>query len=244
VVDVSDTSSTELSEVSFFDNDNVLDDISPDGTRGSIFVLVACLNASPDDPSNLAATILSDGHGPASVAALSVVTVGNWFDESDGNDESIGYYITKRLVSNGYRLGESMWWTLADLVHKGNSGSGGVAYDLYGDPTLTFFGNPGGDQPGSLADGRRDPAGDIPEPARSHYPEETVGVQYGLHTVDTYGPTPGKRHGEVIVAAETYIDVLHRRAVPAPYLDGYAVSAPHRRHDYGWTKMSTCMPSP
>lgn len=214
VVDVTDDNSTnELSETTFFDISGVLDQIDPDGSRGSVFVLSACSNATPTNPSNLAATILSDGHGVASVAALSVVTVGSWFNESHGNDESIAYYVNQRLVSSSYRLGESVWWTLADLVYKKLSGSGGVAFDLYGDPTLSFYGNPGGQT--TLAAwpmGRRDPTGasylTLPGPT---YPNKLweFGTQY--HEADTYGPTPlVSANGEVIVANGMQVDVLRQ----------------------------------
>lgn len=230
VVDVSDDSSTELSEVSFFDVNNVLDDIGAEGPRGSVFVLLACSNASPTNTSNLAATVLSGGHGPASVAALSVVTVGSWFHENNSNVESIGYYVNKRLVSYGYRLGESLWWTLADLVHKKKSGSGGVSYDLYGDPTLSFYGNPGGQT--TLAAwpmGRRDPGGasylSLPGPT---YPKKLWEYTTGMHTADTYGPTPlVSNNGEVIVAAETYVDVLRQGTLYQRLsLDAYVFGSP------------------
>lgn len=230
VVDVSDDSSSELSETVFFNINSVLDPIAPDGSRGSVFVLLACSNASPTNASNLAATILADGHGPASVAALSVVTVGSWLNENHGNVESIGYYVNKRLVSNSYRLGEAVWWTLADLLHKKKSGSGGVAYDLYGDPTLNFYGNPNGQA--SLAPwpmGRRTPAGDsylaLPGP---NVPKKHWEYQTGMHTADTYGPTPlVSANGEVIVAAETYIDVLRNGALHQRLnLDGYVFGSP------------------
>jgi hypothetical protein len=214
VVDVSDSSSSnELSETQFFDINGVLNQVGAEGSRGSVFVLLACSNASPTNSSNLAATILADGHGPASVAALSVVTVGSWLNENHGNVESIGYYVNKRLVSNSYRLGEAVWWTMADLVHKKISGSGGVAYDLYGDPTLSFYGNPGGQT--TLAAwpmSRRDPAGasylSLPGPT---VPKKLWDYTTGPHGSDLPGQTPlVSANGEVIVAGGSYVDVLRQ----------------------------------
>jgi hypothetical protein len=210
---------TEIAGGTFFDISHVLDDIGSNGSRGSIFVLLACNNASPTNPDNLAATILSGGHGPASVAALGVVLVGSWFDEDDKNVATIGYEINERLLSRSYRLGEAVWWTLADLNHENRAGSGGVQYDLYGDPSLNFFGNPGGQS--TLAAwpmGRRDPAGasylTLPGPS---VPEELWSYTAGPHGLDPFGPTPlVSNNGEVIVASGQYVDVLRQGQLPAP----------------------------
>jgi hypothetical protein len=147
------------------------------------------------------------------VAALSVVTVGSWFHESSGNVESIGYYVNKRLVSYSYRLGEALWWTMADLVHEGISGSGGISYDLYGDPTLSFYGNPGGQA--TLAPwpmSRRDPGGagylTLPGPV---YPKKLWEYTAGPHSSYAHGPMAMvSNNGEVIVASGQYVDVLRQ----------------------------------
>ena len=230
VVDVRDDSDTELAETTSFNVSNVLDAIDPKGSRGSVFVLLACNNASPKNSDNLAATILADGHGPASVAALSVVTVGSWFNETNGNVESIGYYVNKRLLSHSHRLGEALWWTMADLLHDKKSGSGGISYELYGDPTLSFFGNPGGEA--TLAAwpmGRRDAGGSgyltLPGPTT---PKQLWSYTPGPHAADTFGPTPlVSNNGEVIVASGQYVDVLRQGLLyQRLYLDASVFGSP------------------
>lgn len=214
VVDVyEDDALTELAGTPFFSKSGVLNQTDPAGSRGSVYVLLACSNADPNSASNLAATILADGHGPASVASLTTAGVGSWFDETHSGVATIGYYVSERLVADNYRMGESVWWTLADLIHKNLAGSGGITYDLYGDPTLSFFANPGGEtslDPWPM--GRRDGSGSGYLPLYGpSTPHQQWDYTIGQHTADTYGPTPlVTANGEVIVAGDNYVDVLRQ----------------------------------
>jgi hypothetical protein len=215
-VDVSDNASvTELAGLTFFDK-GVLSQTDPEGGRGSIYVLIACSTADPNDPSNLAATILAGGHGPASVGSLSTSGVGSWWSESDKNAGTIGYFVVRRLLHNHYRMGESVWWVLADLIQRDQAGSGGVTYSLYGDPTLSYFANPGGEtalDPWPM--GRRDGSG--ASYLSLHGPTSPKLIWQhtaGIHWSDTFGPTVlARANGEVIAAADSHVDVLRQGAL-------------------------------
>jgi hypothetical protein len=230
LVDVYTEEDTEVKGTTFFEIGGLLDQINPDGSRGGVYVLMGCSTAEAENPNNISANILANGHGPAAIGAYSGIGVGSWFERDDGGSGSLGYYFGQLIVHHSYRLGEAVWWGLADMLYRNVSGSGGVAMGLYGDPTLSFYGNPGGQT--TLAAwpmGRRDSTGSsylsLPGPT---YPKKLWEYNTDLHTADTYGPTPlVSANGEVIVASGTHIDILRQGALFQRLdLDGYVFGSP------------------
>lgn len=192
---------------------NATSQLMPDDSRGAIFMLVSCNTIAPSNENNIGATLLANGHGVATVGGLNIITVGNWFDESNGLATTDNYYTTRRLLDDAYRLGEAFWWTLSDRIAAGDPGSGTLGEGLYGDPTLSFFGNPGGQASQSpWPMGRRDPAGSgyltLPGPS---VPEQLWDYEIPAAPNNTWPPAPAvSNDGEVIVASGPYVDVLRQ----------------------------------
>jgi hypothetical protein len=215
VVDIRDDSQTEAGGGAQLQNDS-LAHIDPDFSRGAIFLLVSCNTASPANEGNLAATLLAEGYGIASVGGLNIITVGNWLNPNSGLATSDNYYIVRRLLHRSYSLGQAFWWTLSDRIHKGDGGSGNIGEGLFGDPSLTFWGNPGGQaSQAAWAMGRRDPAG----ASYLTLPGPTVPVKRWEYTANPMGlptlpPAPlVSNNGEVIVASGTQAQILRQGAV-------------------------------
>lgn len=187
--------------------------LAPDNSRGAIFMLVSCNTIAPSKANNVGATLLANGHGVATVGGLNIITVGNWFDEGDGLATTDNYYTTRRLLDDAYRLGEAFWWTLSDRIAAGDLGTGTLGEGLYGDPTLNFFGNPGGQATQSpWPMGRRDPAGSgyltLPGPS---VPKPLWDYEIPPAPLNTWPAAPAvSKQGEVVVASGPNVDVLRQ----------------------------------
>jgi hypothetical protein len=216
VVDVSDDSNTNERGGGPQLNTTGAGQLTPDYSRGAIFMLVSCNTIAPSNQSNIGATLLANGHGIATVGGLNIITVGNWFDENSGRATTDNYYTVQRLLDEAYRLGEAFWWTLSSRIAAGDPGSGTIGEGLYGDPTLSFFGNPGGQATrAAWPMGRRDPAGSgyltLPGPS---VPKPLWDYESTPMPLNTWPAAPAvSNNGEVIVASGPYVDVLRQGAL-------------------------------
>lgn len=207
-----------------------LSSLSPDNGRGSIYVVAACSTGNPNSSSSMGATLLEDGHGVAWVGGLSMVNVGPWKSPGNNGTFSIDYYTTRFLLDYDMRLGDAVWQTLQRQASVAFSGSTEIATGLYGDPSLSYWGNPGGQS--TLAAWpmlRHNPRGQGyttlagPEVPRKRW--EYSGAFPGTNTVHP-APVVGN-DGEVIVAHGTYVDVLRQGELYQRLnLDGPAFGTP------------------
>jgi hypothetical protein len=115
--------------------------LTPDNDRGAIYVMAACATGDPRNGNNFGANLLEEGHG-----------VG-WVGMMDGVSLAAPPVIEviERLLRDNLRLGDAVWHAL-DYLCPSNSfyledymaGTGRWLTTLYGDPTLSYWGNPGG----------------------------------------------------------------------------------------------------
>ncbi len=199
--------------------------------HGAIYVVAACSTGDPFDQDNFGASLLAGRHGVAWVGGLSMVGVGGWMTPGNGAIGSVQYNVMERLLNRNLRLGDAVWQTLEYQVNHFNDLSAGGAVDLFGDPTLSYWGNPGGQS--TLAAWpmlRYDARGqgffplvgpDVPK-KQWDYPIQAPGAGSLL-------PSPVVSSlGEVIVAHGNYVDVLLRTGMlfQRLSLDNAAYGAP------------------
>ncbi len=205
--------STKTSDVSEMDGGNLLTNGALSGSHisGGVYVMAACSTASPGNTGNFAATILSQGYGVASIGALNIVTVGSWKAKDDGVIQSTDYYISNYLLDRNLRAGDAFWHALADRIQKPRRGSGELAMDYFGDPTLSYWGNPGGQTTLAAwpmlrfdARGQSFTALNGPGVVKKLWEYTASPVN-----VNTLSPSPVvSNNGEVIVAHGSFVDVL------------------------------------
>ena len=63
--------------------------------------------------------------------------------------EDLNYFVSQRLLDRNLRVGDAFWQAMKQYLVNGNTDFSGVDYDLYGDPTMSYWGNP--DQQSTLA---------------------------------------------------------------------------------------------
>lgn len=190
--------------------------LTADDDHGAIYIVGACSTGNPWDQDNFGASLLAGGHGVAWVGGLSMVGVGSWVTPSDGDIGSVQYNVMERLLNRNLRLGDAVWQTLEYQVNHFSDLSAGGAVDLFGDPTLSYWGNPGGQS--TLAAWpmlRYDARGqgflplagpDVPK-KQWDYPIQAPGAGSLL-------PSPVVSNlGEVVVAHGNNVDVLLRTGV-------------------------------
>lgn len=118
--------------------------MTPDNDHGAVYIAAACGTGDPFNEANFGATLLEGGHGIAWVGGLSMVGVGRWTHPDHGGMSSVQYYVMEKLLKNNLRLGDAVWQTLAQQANNLLGSSAEMATDLNGDPTLSYWGNPGG----------------------------------------------------------------------------------------------------
>ena len=192
-----------------------LANLTADNTLGGVYAIMACSVGDPDTSGNFASTILSGGHGVAAIGALSVVGVGSFTGASVTNSlaQQDNYFITQRILLQNQRLGDAVWGTLSERLQKNSNGSGQISLTLFGDPSMSYLGDPSAgtrQAPWSMI--RREANGQayftLPGPA----------LPVKLWEYDAAAPTPNlprpspvvSANGEVIVAAGNALHVLRQ----------------------------------
>ncbi len=106
-----------------------------DDTKPAFVYLVACTNAHPETPNNLAYSVLE--HGGITTLGASRVSYGAhgaWtFDPTDATNHNLAYFYTKKVINDGSPkpAGEALYLTKGNVP---NIGSNLLNYNLYGDP--------------------------------------------------------------------------------------------------------------
>ena len=187
--------------------------LTPDNSRGAVYFAASCSTGSALSATNFGMTLLKNGNGVAWIGALNMINVGGWTQPGSDQVLSTNYWIVERMLSDNLRLGDAVWQSLEFQQEGQNTGSAGVSHTLYGDPTLSFWGNPGGQStlaawPMARYDGRG--VGYSPLAG----PEIPVRMwEYEANTPQPtdFPPSPVvSNNGEVIVAHGSFVDVLRQ----------------------------------
>ncbi len=188
----------------------------------------ACSTITPIDANNIGALALSQGHGIAWLGALNMINVGPWTQPVGVTSLTVNYDVAQQLFGKHMRLGDALWQTLQKLGTVNGSGSADVAFALYGDPTLSYWGNPGGQTTLAAWPMLRYDARGIGYTtlAGPEIPKKLWQYNGGSSPSAARSPVLSN-NGEVIVAHGNFVDVLrqgqlHQRLT----LDGPAFGSP------------------
>ncbi len=127
--------------------------IGAQGGAAPIFVVASCSTGQFDQADSFGASLLANGQGVAWVGGTATVPYsGNWTQPGQGNMQDIAYNVTQALMTGNFRLGDALWAVMHNyMVTMQTQGGGWWAqdFDLYGDPTISFYGNGGADAVGA-----------------------------------------------------------------------------------------------
>jgi hypothetical protein len=126
------------------------DDMNPRYGSAPIYVVAACSTGNWADPVNFGAEMLSRFNATAWAGGVGVLPYRpGWQQPGQGGVQDISVGVNRRLLADQMRLGDAVWQTMAEYMAKVKAGQEGgwwaFNYDLFGDPTLSYFGNAGGD---------------------------------------------------------------------------------------------------
>jgi outer membrane protein assembly factor BamB len=117
--------------------------------KAPVLMVMACDTGSWLYTPNLPSSMLSYGRISAWTGGTGTVKyLSGWMFPSNGGAHTIDYNITRAFFSDGLPLGDAVWTGLAQYhaVHGTNWGNGTwdwgfIDWDLYGDPSMTYWGN-------------------------------------------------------------------------------------------------------
>lgn len=181
-----------------------------------VYLMAACSTAAPDNVNNFAAQLLKNQHGVASIGALNIVLVGSWKAKDHGKVQSTDYYITEYLLDRNLRLGDAFWYALSARAQQSSRASAELAMDLFGDPTLSYWGNPGGQStlaawPMLRFDSRGQGFNPLAGPGLA---QKLWSYDATALSASTLSPSPVvSNKSEVIVAHGNFVDVLRQGAL-------------------------------
>ncbi len=198
---------------------NGLASLTPDKSHGAVYIAAACSTGYPL-VNSFGATLLEQGHGVGWVGALNVTRV----------IAPIDIEVTTGLLHNHLRLGDALWYTLSRHATTKDCCSARWSTGLYGDPTLSYWGNPGGQSTmAAWPMTRYNPRGQGYTPlAGPEIPQEIWNYDTNPIETTTLLPSPVvSNNGEVIVAHGWYVDVLRKGSLYQRLeLDGPAYGTP------------------
>jgi hypothetical protein len=189
--------------------------VTPKNGNGSIFITASCSTGEYSDPNSFGATILSQGHGVAWVGGLETVQYyGGWNQPNNGpygGMMDLDYFVSQRLLDRNLRVGDAFWQAMSQFLHNGNTDFSGIDYDLYGDPTMSYWGNPG--QQSTLASWpmlRENAFGQGYSTLAGPGVPKNIWNYAGAATgASTLAPSPVvSNDGQVIVAGGSEVDIL------------------------------------
>ncbi|HEX7568468.1 MAG TPA: C25 family cysteine peptidase, partial [Anaerolineaceae bacterium] len=122
--------------------------------KAPIFVVASCSTGQYDQLDSFGASLLAQGQAVAWVGGTGVVPYSpNWTQPGQGGMQDIAYNVTQLLLTGNYRLGDALWEVMHNYMAKMQTQSKAPwwaqDFDLYGDPTITFYGNGGADAVGA-----------------------------------------------------------------------------------------------
>ena len=136
--------------------DNLITRFTGIGARGGsapIFIVASCSTGQFDQADSFGASLLANGQGVAWVGGTGVLPyTGNWTQPGQGSMQDIAYNVTQLLLTGNFRLGDALWAVMHNYMAAMQTQGGGwwaQDFDLYGDPTLSFYGNGGAESVGA-----------------------------------------------------------------------------------------------
>ena len=136
----------EVQQTDMFDNNS-----APSRAPGQapVFLIGACDTGEFNDPNSLGASLLSSGQGTAWIGGTETVPYsGGWQAPGGGGFQDINFQVANAMLNGNQRLGDALWDTMGVYMAYARQhpaqGWWAQDYDLYGDPTLSYWGNGGG----------------------------------------------------------------------------------------------------
>jgi hypothetical protein len=198
-----------------------------------VFLIAACSTGEFKDPDNLGAALLQFSEGTAWVGGTEVTPYQpGWQSPGQGGFQDITFNIAQRMITGNQRLGDAVWQTMNNFMVNAKlhpkQGWWAQDFDLYGDPTLSYWGNPGGQatlSPWPML--RQDAYGHGSTTLMGPGTPTTAWTYTALARVlDSLPPSPVvTNNGDAVIAHGNYVDVV-RNGVQQKRL---TLSAP----DYG-----------
>jgi hypothetical protein len=189
---------------------NDLANLTPDNSHGAVWLIGACSTGDPGNASNFAGSILSTGAGVASAAALAVVGVGSWTgpDKTSSLAQQDSYFIAQRILTKDQRVGDAVWGDYAERLQMNVHGSGQIAQSLFGDPSLSYLGNPSaGTRLAAWSMNRREVNG------QSYFNLPGPALPKKIWEFDTAAPTPASPRPSPVISAKNEVIVAAGNAV-------------------------------
>jgi outer membrane protein assembly factor BamB len=170
--------------------------------KPGIFVTQSCLTILYDHTNTLGSRMLSDGYAVGYVGGLGL----EW-----GGADLFNATVTDQILVHGRRLGDAFWRALRYHITLPLPNTSFLVEDLFGDPTLSYWGNPGQQAvqapwPMQRADSTGRSETSLPGPS-------VANLQWSLAGTAPYAvglpPSPvASSAGEVIVANGAGVDVI------------------------------------
>lgn len=110
--------------------------------KPALIMVNACSTGDAYRPNNFPNWLFSNGRIAGWIGATAMgVYVNGWSKLSDGFDETVDYLITRALIAGELPLGDAFWSALAEYTGYGIHDLNIVDWDLYGDPSMSYWGN-------------------------------------------------------------------------------------------------------
>lgn len=201
--------------------------------QSPVFLIAACSTGEFEDPNNLGAALLQFSKGTAWVGATAIAPYQQgWQSLGQGGFQDITFNIAQQMITGNQRLGDAVWGVMNNFMAYAKlhpkQGWWAQDFDLYGDPTLSYWGNPGGQatlSPWPML--RQDAYGHGSTTLMGPETPTTAWTYTALARVlDTLPPSPAVTNkGDAVIAHGNFVDVV-RNGVQQTRL---TLSAP----DYG-----------
>ncbi len=206
--------------------------ITPSG-RGAIWLVVACETGAWSSQDNFGAELLRQKDGIAWIGGVGTIPT--------TTAEEVSYQIAANLFTSEMRLGDAVWQALGNRMqqmynspNRWNWGWWVFVYTLFGDPSLAYWGNPGGDTAGAPWPMLRQTAyGEgYSRLVAPSFPKQKWTYPAAARVLDSLQPSPVvTRDNTVILAHAANLDILQngqlfqRLGLNAPLVGTPALSA-------------------
>ena len=180
-----------------------------------LYVTASCLTIQFQQENSLGSFFLTNRYAIGYLGGLGLEDgVWNWRDyrgNSQGTNADFSYMFTNQVIARGQRLGDAFWNSMQHYIANGNTDYNGMTEEFYGDPTLSYWGNPGQQSLNApWAMQRSEPLGS----SSTNLTGPSIGSLRWTYTgtapvTSGLKPSPvASSTGEVLVADGTHLDVL------------------------------------
>ncbi len=138
----------EISKPGLLRRNDVSQMVTPSG-KAPVLMVMACATGAWYEPNNLPAAYLAAGRISAWIGGTDGVPYRfEWKVPADGYGQSLDYIISDALFRRNLPLGDAVWTGMDDHHSmfgagwgNGKGDSGFISWDLYGDPSMAYWGN-------------------------------------------------------------------------------------------------------